>query len=126
MEIKDIEKIELGKNDILIITLMRDINDYDIDSIRKALKKMNLDGKYLIVTNDIRFDKIMLMRETIKDFVREIIKEEERIKKIQKKNFKSELYCFIMNIIDYRYWRCDCCYESPYGLVISADCKKHD
>lgn len=31
-----------------------------------------------------------------------------------------------MNIIDFRYWFCDCSYTRPYGLVISADCKKHD
>ena len=41
--------------------------------------------------------------------------------------------CWIMNIIDFRYWLCKkdecemkCHYEAPYGLVIMADCKKHD
>jgi len=34
--------------------------------------------------------------------------------------------CKLMNILDFRYWFCECGYISPYGLVISADCKKHD
>jgi len=44
----------------------------------------------------------------------------------EQKNRKSVLYCRIMNVIDFRYWFCDCGYEAPYGKVISADCKKHD
>jgi hypothetical protein len=39
---------------------------------------------------------------------------------------RSNLYCKIMNIIDVRYWNCDCFYCAPYGKVISADCRKHD
>jgi len=39
---------------------------------------------------------------------------------------RSKLYCFIMNIIDFRYWFCDCKYLSHCGIVISSDCKKHD
>lgn len=35
-------------------------------------------------------------------------------------------YCDLMNTIDFRYWFCDCYYAIPYGLVIMADCKKHD
>ena len=32
-----------------------------------------------------------------------------------------------LNIIDFRYWFCNCSYYVPYGLVISADtCQKHD
>ncbi len=39
----------------------------------------------------------------------------------------SKFKAFIMNVIDIRYWFCECAYYSPYGLVISADmCKKHD
>jgi len=38
----------------------------------------------------------------------------------------GKIYCFIMNIIDFRYWRCECVYMSPYGKSISAHCKKHD
>jgi len=34
--------------------------------------------------------------------------------------------CELMNILDWRYWGCECEYMSPYGLVISADCEKHD
>lgn len=34
--------------------------------------------------------------------------------------------CFVLNIIDFRYWRCPCAYVPPYGKVISADCAKHD
>jgi hypothetical protein len=35
-------------------------------------------------------------------------------------------YCKIMRIINFKYWFCECHYCSPYGLVISADCEKHD
>ena len=34
--------------------------------------------------------------------------------------------CAVMNALDWRYWRCDCEYVAPYGLVISADCGRHD
>lgn len=36
--------------------------------------------------------------------------------------------CWIMNIIDIRLWFCDCeChYEAPFGLVVEANCPKHD
>lgn len=48
-------------------------------------------------------------------------------KKLKKLNSHSPLYCFVMNLIDVRYWFCNCRYTAPYGLVISADtCKKHD
>jgi hypothetical protein len=39
---------------------------------------------------------------------------------------RSKIYCLFMNLIDFRYWNCDCHYQPPYGLVIMADCKKHD
>lgn len=38
----------------------------------------------------------------------------------------QEWECKIMNIIDVRYWACECHYMAPYGLVIMADCSKHD
>ncbi len=34
--------------------------------------------------------------------------------------------CWIMTIIDFRYWFCLCHYHSPYGKVVSADCEIHD
>ena len=34
--------------------------------------------------------------------------------------------CTVANRLDVRYWLCDCEYVVPYGLVISADCEKHD
>jgi hypothetical protein len=34
--------------------------------------------------------------------------------------------CVILNIIDFRFWFCDCHYTSPYGRVVMADCNKHD
>jgi len=40
--------------------------------------------------------------------------------------WRVHLRCFVMNIIDFRYWRCPCAYIPPYGRVISADCAKHD
>jgi hypothetical protein len=47
-------------------------------------------------------------------------------KKLENKYNHSKLYCAIMTIIDFRFWFCDCGYWSPYGKVISAECKKHD
>lgn len=34
----------------------------------------------------------------------------------------SNWECTIMNIIDFRYWFCECHYQASYGKVISADC----
>ena len=33
--------------------------------------------------------------------------------------------CRLMNLLDFRYWRCECEYVAPYGKVISADCERH-
>jgi hypothetical protein len=41
-------------------------------------------------------------------------------------NNKSKLYCLVMNILDIRFWFCECGYYDPYGKVICAHCKKHD
>ncbi|GEM_PF-6291868 len=38
----------------------------------------------------------------------------------------SALYCWLMNLIDFRYWRCECHYRSPYGLSIMGGCEWHD
>ncbi len=38
----------------------------------------------------------------------------------------TKLYCFLMNLLDFRYWFCECECFAPYGRVISGDCKKHD
>ena len=38
----------------------------------------------------------------------------------------GKIFCFIMNIIDVRYWFCPCKYVAPYGLAISLDCPPHD
>jgi len=48
------------------------------------------------------------------------------INSFEKNNQYSKLYCLIMNIIDFRFWFCDCNYTSPYGLVVAAECKKHN
>lgn len=34
--------------------------------------------------------------------------------------------CKVRNLIDFRYWFCECHYQSPYGLVIMGGCPKHD
>lgn len=34
--------------------------------------------------------------------------------------------CTILNLIDFRYWFCECHYQLPYGLVIMGGCPKHD
>jgi hypothetical protein len=39
---------------------------------------------------------------------------------------RTKLYCYIMNIIKFRYWFCGCHYRSPYGLVIMDGCPDHD
>lgn len=39
---------------------------------------------------------------------------------------KGRVYCFIMNILDIRYWFCNCEYTPPYGRVIEGGCKYHD
>ena len=38
----------------------------------------------------------------------------------------SEFVCHIMNRFDKRVRNCPCEWTSPYGRVISADCKLHD
>lgn len=40
--------------------------------------------------------------------------------------YYTQLYCDIMNLVNFKYWFCECKYFQPYGLVIMADCKKHD
>lgn len=37
----------------------------------------------------------------------------------------KEWECQVMNVIDIRYWNCECGYVEPYGRVISADCPRH-
>jgi hypothetical protein len=34
--------------------------------------------------------------------------------------------CWLMNLVDFRYWGCECDYRAPYGRVIEAGCAKHD
>ncbi len=34
--------------------------------------------------------------------------------------------CRLLNLLDFRYWRCECEYVAPYGKVISGDCEKHE
>ena len=34
--------------------------------------------------------------------------------------------CRLMNLLDFRYWRCECEYVAPYGKVIFGGCEKHD
>lgn len=34
--------------------------------------------------------------------------------------------CTILNLIDFRYWFCECHYHPTYGLVIMGGCPKHD
>jgi len=42
------------------------------------------------------------------------------------KKERGDLFCFIMNILDFRYWICGCGYYQKYGKIISAHCKKHN
>lgn len=39
---------------------------------------------------------------------------------------RSRLYCWLMNLIDFRFWRCECHYQAPYGRVVMAGCPYHD
>ena len=34
--------------------------------------------------------------------------------------------CWLMNLLDFRYWGCECEYVAPYGKVMMAGCPKHD
>jgi hypothetical protein len=34
--------------------------------------------------------------------------------------------CWLMELLDFRYWFCDCHYQAPYGKVIMGGCPKHD
>ena len=45
---------------------------------------------------------------------------------IKKTKNCGKVYCTIMNIVDFRYWFCDCEYVTPYGLTINTQCKNHD
>lgn len=38
----------------------------------------------------------------------------------------SPFVCHIMNMFDKRVRYCECEWLAPYGLVVSADCEKHD
>lgn len=38
----------------------------------------------------------------------------------------SQWKCKLMNLINFRYWRCECHYQAPYGKVIMEKCPKHD
>lgn len=37
-----------------------------------------------------------------------------------------KFWCDLANFMDLEYKDCECEYYPPYGLVISADCEKHD
>ena len=52
--------------------------------------------------------------------------EKDAKREILRLNSRSRIYCFIMNVIDFRFWQCDCSYYPPYGLCKSIGCKKHD
>ena len=34
--------------------------------------------------------------------------------------------CWLMNLLDFRCWGCECEYVAPYGRVIMGGCPKHD
>lgn len=34
--------------------------------------------------------------------------------------------CRLMNWLDFRFWRCECHYQAPYGRVVMAGCPAHD
>lgn len=38
----------------------------------------------------------------------------------------SRWFCALMNVIDFRYWGCECHWWAPYGRVIHMGCKRHD
>jgi hypothetical protein len=59
-----------------------------------------------------------IIKDTKKDF-------DQAVKNIKPKQYRK-WECIILNIIDIRYWFCNCGYCAPYGKVISAECKRHD
>lgn len=34
--------------------------------------------------------------------------------------------CSALNVLDIRYWFCECHYAPPYGFVVMAGCERHD
>ena len=34
--------------------------------------------------------------------------------------------CWLIGKLDFRYWRCECHYQPPFGKVIMGGCPKHD
>lgn len=92
-----------------------------IDQIRwKNFRKNNL---LYIVNKFLRRMEFEIIMEIDTD-----TKEVTRVYPRQIKDIKyhSKLECFVLNIIDFRFWFCECHYYSPYGLCISGGCKKHD
>ncbi len=63
------------------------------------------------------------MDEVIKCLDEKCIRERKNIEKCYQ---WSQWQCDIMTILDFRFWFCECHYQSPYGRVIMGGCKKHD
>ena len=38
----------------------------------------------------------------------------------------TPFWCLVWNLLDVRYWFCDCFYEVPWGLCVTGGCEKHD
>ena len=34
--------------------------------------------------------------------------------------------CWVMSLLDFRLWKCECHYQAPYGKVVMGGCPKHD
>jgi len=34
--------------------------------------------------------------------------------------------CWLMQKLDFRYWKCECHYQEPFGKVVMGGCPKHD
>jgi hypothetical protein len=74
------------------------------------------------IINKICDQAIAQNNKIIKDTKKEFNRAINNIKPKQYKRWE----CNILNIIDVRYWFCECGYYAPYGKVISAGCKRHD
>jgi len=73
-------------------------------------------------TTVLEWIKLVIWRRS---FIPIIIHGEQHRKFRKRKQWRS-WECFLMALIDFRYWNCECHYWPPYGRVISADCEKHD
>jgi len=121
INIKEISKFKLEKDEYLFIQVPDSISAFDIERFKFILRDIGI-LKVMFYNDSIKLSKVKIKKglNKVPDWDASIKFNEG------KKYHHSKFYCSIMNLIDFRYWRCECHYKYPYGRVISADCEKHD